>query len=124
MSLTLWDVGGAARKLWKHYYDKVDGIIFVVDSTDLDWMKIAKSELQTILHEEGLNNVPMLILANKQDAETASSQKEISEILELKDISWKDIIFHGCSAKTGDFIWESIAWLADLMDLGKKDEKK
>ena len=42
MSLTLWDVGGSARKLWKHYYDKVDGIIFVVDSTDIDRMKIAK----------------------------------------------------------------------------------
>ena len=24
MTLTLWDVGGQARKLWKHYYDKVD----------------------------------------------------------------------------------------------------
>ncbi len=36
MQLTLWDVGGSARKLWKHYYDKVDGIIFVVDSTDID----------------------------------------------------------------------------------------
>ena len=33
-SLTLWDVGGQATKLWKHYFDKIDAVIFVIDSTD------------------------------------------------------------------------------------------
>ena len=65
MNLTLWDVGGQARKLWKHYYDKVDGIIFVIDSTDTERMRIAKSEMGKIFTEEGLEKVPMLILANK-----------------------------------------------------------
>ena len=31
--LTMWDVGGAATKLWKHYYDKIDAIVFVIDSS-------------------------------------------------------------------------------------------
>ena len=45
-------------------------------------------------------------------------------MLELKEISRKDVIYHGCSAKNGDGIWESVARLADLMDLGKKESKK
>ena len=30
--LTIWDVGGQATKLWKHYFDSIDGLIFVIDS--------------------------------------------------------------------------------------------
>ena len=33
-SFTLWDVSGQATRLWKHYFDKINAIIFVVDSTD------------------------------------------------------------------------------------------
>ena len=121
MQLTLWDVGGQARKLWRHYYDKVDGLIFVVDSTDTDRMPMAKSEIEKIMSEDGLAKVPMLILANKQDLESAQTEKEISDNLALHTITRKDVVYHGCSARTGDGIWESVARLADLMDLvGKK----
>ena len=33
-SFTLWDVSGQATRLWKHYFDKINAIIFVIDSTD------------------------------------------------------------------------------------------
>jgi ADP-ribosylation factor-like protein 3 len=34
--LNVWDIGGQAeiRKYWENYYDNVDGLIFVVDSSD------------------------------------------------------------------------------------------
>jgi hypothetical protein len=32
----MWDVGGQATKLWKHYFDHIDAIIFVVDATAND----------------------------------------------------------------------------------------
>ena len=113
-SLTLWDVGGQARKLWKHYYDKVDGVIMVVDSTDLDRMKIVKDELSKILVEPGLESVPILLFANKQDIESAATENEVAEMLSLNEIERKDIVYQGCSAKTGDGLWEGIAKLADL----------
>lgn len=31
---TMWDVGGQATKLWKHYFEQIDGILFVIDSLD------------------------------------------------------------------------------------------
>jgi small GTP-binding protein len=33
-NLTFWDVGGQAVRLWKHYFDSIDAIIYVIDSTD------------------------------------------------------------------------------------------
>ena len=77
MTLTLWDVGGQARKLWKHYYDKVDGLIFVIDSSDKERLSIVKEELMKIMIEPGLEKVPVLIMCNKQDLEDAASEDEI-----------------------------------------------
>merc|ERR1712032_1512761 len=36
ISFTVWDVGGQdkIRKLWRHYYQGTQGVIFVVDSND------------------------------------------------------------------------------------------
>ena len=67
------------------------------------------------MREDGLSTAPLLILANKQDLENASNEKEVNEMLELKDITRKDVVYHGCSAKTGEGIWESVARLADLI---------
>ena len=36
MNFTLWDVSGQATRLWKHYFDKINAVIFVVDSSDRD----------------------------------------------------------------------------------------
>ena len=47
-NLTFWDVGGQATKLWKHYFDSVDGLVFVIDSTDSSRMARAKSELYRV----------------------------------------------------------------------------
>ena len=44
-NLTFWDVGGQATKLWKHYFDSVDGLVFVIDSTDPERIVKAKQEL-------------------------------------------------------------------------------
>jgi len=47
-SLTFWDVGGQATKLWKHYFDSVDGLVFVIDSTDQTRIAKAKAELYRV----------------------------------------------------------------------------
>uniref|UniRef100_A0A7S3J7C1 Uncharacterized protein n=2 Tax=Euplotes harpa TaxID=151035 RepID=A0A7S3J7C1_9SPIT len=114
MTLTLWDVGGQARKLWKHYYDKVDGVIMVIDSSDIDRMGIVKEELAKIVVEPGLESVPILLMANKQDLTSALSKAEISELLAIKELGRKNLTFHSCSAKTGEGLWEGLDKLASL----------
>ena len=36
LNMTVWDVGGQEkiRPLWRHYYQNVDAVIFVIDSND------------------------------------------------------------------------------------------
>ena len=124
MTLTLWDVGGQARKLWKHYYDSVDAIIFVVDSADSARLGDVKKELLSINIEPGLESVPLLVLGNKQDVEEALSEDALGKELSVADMPKKEVAFQGCSAKSGEGVWEGIAKLADLMDLVAKGSLK
>ena len=65
----MWDIGGqkAIRPYWKNYYDNTDGMVFVVDSSDEERLNECIEELNELLAEEGLANVPLLVYANKQD---------------------------------------------------------
>merc|ERR1712072_622702 len=69
ISFTVWDVGGQdkIRPLWRHYYENVQGVIFVVDSNDKDRMEEAESELSRLLVEPQLKDAHLLVFANKQD---------------------------------------------------------
>ena len=63
----MWDIGGqqAIRPYWQNYYDRTNGIIFVVDSADEERISECNEELQQLMTEEKLLNVPLLVFANK-----------------------------------------------------------
>ena len=44
-SLIMWDIGGQSRirKLWKHYVESADALIFVVDAQDRARLKEART---------------------------------------------------------------------------------
>merc|ERR1712066_526996 len=73
---TVWDVGGQdkIRPLWKHYYQNINGIIFVIDSSDRRRINknsrnkySAKEELHHMLSNKELDGAVLLCLCNKQD---------------------------------------------------------
>jgi GTPase SAR1 family protein len=37
------------RRLWHHYYDNADAVIYVVDSADLNRLQEAREELDCVL---------------------------------------------------------------------------
>ena len=63
LNMTMWDIGGQEkiRPLWRHYYDNVDGVIFIVDSNDCGRIEEVKKELHYIMSEDRLKNVKLLI---------------------------------------------------------------
>jgi len=65
--LNVWDIGGqkAIRPYWKNYYENTDGLVFVVDSSDEERIKECIEELDSLLTEENLAKVPLLVYANK-----------------------------------------------------------
>ena len=82
-NFTLWDVSGQATRLWKHYFDKIHAVIYVVDSSDTERLAKSKSYLHRVLADKDLKDAPMLIMANKQDLESAIKVDELFERLEL-----------------------------------------
>ena len=94
MEFNIFDIGGqhSLRPYWKNYYDKVAGIVWVIDSTDRRRMFETGLELATILQDPQLSGVPLLIMANKQDLVTAMKADEITEELNLysiRDRTWQ-----------------------------------
>jgi len=78
--LNVWDIGGqkAIRPYWKHYFDNTDALVFVIDSADVKRIEDAGRELASLLDEEKLSGVPVLIFANKQDLTHAMTAEEVS----------------------------------------------
>lgn len=64
-TFTLWDVSGQASRLWKHYFDKINAVIFVVDSTDRDRLPKVSQQLLKVCKDADLGDAPILIFANK-----------------------------------------------------------
>merc|ERR1711920_223148 len=63
INFTVWDVGGQQkiRKLWRHYYQGTQGLIFVVDSSDRDRIEDAREELSQMLSEDEMRDAILLV---------------------------------------------------------------
>uniref|UniRef100_A0AC35UEX2 ADP-ribosylation factor-like protein 2 n=1 Tax=Rhabditophanes sp. KR3021 TaxID=114890 RepID=A0AC35UEX2_9BILA len=120
LTLNFWDVGGqkSLRPYWKGYFSDADGIIWVVDSSDVDRLEDCSKELMSLLQEDHLSHSSLLVLANKSDLPSASSAEEIEESLGLKDLRTHKYGIYRTSAKTGDNLLDAIEWLCK--DIGAR----
>ena len=114
--INIWDTGGQdkIRDLWKHYYDQVDGVLFVVDSTDEDRMEEAKNELHKALSDIRLKDAFICVAANKRDKLDKIIPLDLmTNMLNLNDIpqarTWTCI---PTSANSGEGLAELVTWLA------------
>jgi GTP-binding protein SAR1 len=84
-----FDLGGhaAARQIWRNYYAKVNAVIFLVDAVDRERFPEVKAELDGLLGDEMLNEVPFLILGNKIDMPHAVSEEELRAALGLHHLT-------------------------------------
>jgi GTP-binding protein SAR1 len=56
---------------------KVDAVVYLVDAYDNERFAESKKELDALLSDEALANVPFLILGNKIDIPYAASEEEL-----------------------------------------------
>lgn len=112
--LNIWDVGGqkTLRSYWRNYYEQTDGLVWVVDSSDLRRLDDCKAELHNLLKEERLSGASLLVLANKQDIRGAIKPGDIAKVLNLEVMDnsrhWQIV---GCSAVTGEGLLFGFDWL-------------
>ena len=83
----------------------------MIDSSDVDRLQSSRAELLTMLSEEELKGVPLLVFANKQDLPGALNPGEISDRLGLaggeKGREWS---VRGSCATKGEGLDDGLNW--------------
>lgn len=113
--IALWDLGGAATMLWKHYYQNTDAIIFVVDSTDRQRIDLARDELINVLADPDLAESPLLVFANKQDKENAMNAEDLNIGIEFDKLAKKHKFLEPCSAVKNEGIFTGLDKIIDVL---------
>ncbi|KAJ0005970.1 hypothetical protein NQD34_015864 [Periophthalmus magnuspinnatus] len=88
LSVHLWDVGGQEklRPLWKSYSRGADGIIYVVDSVDVERLEEARAELHKVTKLSENQGTPLLVIANKQDLPRSLPVSDMERQLALHEL--------------------------------------
>ena len=107
-SIQLADVCGqdSIRSLWGVMYHAADGVIYVVDGTDLSRVPLAMSELKKVMAYPSLEGKPFLILINKHD-ENAMECSVLKE--QIVGLNWRAF---DVSVKDGTGVNEALTWFA------------
>lgn len=110
-----WDVGGqlGLRQLWANYFEEVDGIIFVADSSDKERFSESSSALASALSNSSLTKKPLLFLANKQDKPESVTLDEVKDAFNLDNVSDRPVRILKCSARLNEGLEEGIKWVVD-----------
>lgn len=89
VTFVMWDVGGQdrVRPLWRAYTRSADGIVFVVDSADLERLEEARLELSRTAKTPEAAGVPVLVIANKQDLLRALGPGEVERAMGLAELN-------------------------------------
>ena len=121
MHVNLWDFGGHEKimKLWDKYFEFVDLVILVIDSTDPDSFEKIREILKVI--KDNLADTYVLIVANKIDLKQQTLTTEfIVKNLCLYDSGLKIVNFIRCSATTGEGLKEMTSSMTNTLKNLKK----
>lgn len=116
-----WDMGGheAVRHLWEDYVCECSAVLFLVDSADKARLEEAAFELDALIGEKIVADVPVAIMCNKCDLDEALSSKEIEEGLhyqELQTMQGEDkIAMFRISVLKGEGYQSAFRWVAQFL---------
>jgi GTP-binding protein SAR1 len=116
-----WDLGGheAVRHLWEDYVCESSAILFVVEAADSQRLEEAGCELDALIGEKIVQDVPVAVLLNKCDLEEAMSSAEICQRIqfdELQRMQGEDkIALFRISVLRGEGYQAAFRWVAGFL---------
>lgn len=124
--ITTIDVAGQEqfRFLWDIHYPGCSAVIFVIDAADIERLPEARDILKIhLINNPMLENVPALIIANKQDLPAAVQAPLLIQLLNLHlDMKDRTFAVFDCSALTGKGVYEAFSWLVNQLSMDKLDK--
>ncbi|KAI8066328.1 ADP-ribosylation factor family-domain-containing protein [Gongronella butleri] len=121
--LKFWDLGGQRdlQSIWERYYTECHAILFVVDSTDKRRLEECKDIFETMVTNDLVEGVPILMLANKQDIPDALRVEDIKEVFNkiAVKLGARDSRVLPISAISGNGVHEAIDWLIKRLHRNK-----
>lgn len=126
LTFTVWDVGGQEkiRPLWRPYFQNTQGLIYVVDSSDLERINEARRELFAVLDSPEMEGVPVVVIGNKQDLPRAFRSRELAQQLALLQHKANPWHVQEACAKNGEGIYEAMHKLSDMVKELEKNSRK
>ena len=115
LDLSIMDLGGQQvfRQFWPGYIERADILIFVLDSTDIQRLSLAREIFHQAVTNYCTPNIPILILATKQDLNNVCSLAYIIQNFHLTTMFERTIHVQKTSAQTGLGIYEAFQWIHD-----------
>ncbi|KAM9967393.1 hypothetical protein ACTFIW_001477 [Dictyostelium discoideum] len=138
IKLIYWDLGGQTqlRTIWNKFFSDVHAIIYVVDSSDKERFNESKEELEIVINDSKLKDVPLLLFFNKQDlpdsetieylssvfksviqsCQLSNSTDQLSSLSSLSSpITTRNVQLQPLIACKGEGLEQGINWLSDCL---------
>jgi GTPase SAR1 family protein len=112
------ELGGTTFSRWFSYYENCNGIIFVIDMSNMGtWPNAMVALPETISYEDQLSEKPMLLLLNKKDACDSMTFKTGENLLNINEIvlERKNTTVIGGSSFDSVFIDKVADWIRNLI---------
>lgn len=114
LEINVFDLGGQEdfRPMWHEVNEKSDGIVFVVDKSDILRFEEAKRAFDNIISTQIQKDVTVLVLLHKSDLPDGMERSKFIDEFGLSDLQYNWACYT-TSAKTGENIFESFRWFVD-----------
>lgn len=116
LEINIFDLGGQDdfQVLWPEVNEKSDGVVFVVDKSDVMNFGNAKEAFHNIIESQIHKDVTVLVLLHKADLPDGMERNQFIKEFDLLDIPYKWACYE-TSAKTGSNIFDSFRWFFEQL---------
>ncbi|NPD89986.1 MAG: GTP-binding protein [Asgard group archaeon] len=122
--ITTIDVAGQQdfRFLWDTHYPGTSAVVFVIDAADIESLPEARDILKShVFNNPQLDNVPVLVIANKQDLPGSVEAPLLVQLLGLHlDMSERTFAIFDASILYGSGVIEAFTWVVNQLEIADK----
>lgn len=107
------------RHLWEDYVCECSAVLFLLDSADRGRLEEAAFELDALIGEKVVADIPIAIMCNKCDLDEAMSTEEIEEGLHYEELQKmqgeENIAMFRISVLKGEGYTAAFRWVAKFL---------